>query len=88
MGYGLRTLNIASLNPDSTKATTIQQEIIKELTIDKIHIPMIQEALIAKDLNYMMDSYRIITSEGKRKETGVITGGPEVMINESIQQKT
>ena len=51
MEDGLRTLNIARTNPDSMKETTIQQEIISELTKHKIHIAMIQETNIAKDLN-------------------------------------
>ena len=87
MEGGLRTLNIASLNPDSMKETTIQQEIINGLTKNKMHIAMIQETHIAKDLNYMIDNYRIITSAAeKNKETGVITGGTAIMIHESIQQ--
>ena len=62
MGNGLRTLNIASLNPDSMRETTIRQEIINELTKNKIHIAMIQETHIVRDINYKMDNYRITTS--------------------------
>ena len=87
MEDGLRTLNIERLNPDSMKETTIRQEIINELTKNKIHIAMIQETHIKKDLNYAMGNYSIITSAAeKNKETGVITGGTAVMIHESIQQ--
>ena len=87
MEDGLRTLNIASLNPDTMKETEMQQGIINELTKNKIHIAMIQETHISKDLNYKMDNYRIITSAAeKNKETGVITGGTAILIHESIQQ--
>ena len=66
MENGLRTLNIASLNPDSMKEPTIQQEIIKELTKNRIHIAMVQETHIIKYLNYKMDRYRIITSAAEK----------------------
>ena len=62
MENGLRTLNIASLNPDSFKEHTTQQEIINELTKKKIHIATLQETNVTKDLNYQKDNYRIITS--------------------------
>ena len=76
MEDGLRTLNIASLNPDTMKEIEMQQGIINELTKNKIHIAMIQETHITKDLNYMMGNYRIITSAAERNnETGVVTGG-------------
>ena len=70
MENGLRTLNIASLNPDSMKEATTQQEIINELTKNKIHIAMIQETHIAKDLNYIMGNYRIITSAAEKQGNG------------------
>ena len=48
---------------------------------------MIQEAHIAKDLNYKMGNYRVNTSaEEKQDGNGVVTGGTAVMIHESIQQ--
>ena len=62
MENGPRTLNIASLNPESMREPAIQQEIIKELTKNKIHIAMIQETNIVNDINYKMGNYRIITS--------------------------
>ena len=87
MENGLRTLNIASLNPDSFKEHTTQQDIINELTKKKIHIATLQETNVTKDLNYQKDNYRIITSAaGKNEETKTVTGGVAIMIHESIQQ--
>ena len=87
MENGLRTQNIASLNPDPTEEPTTQQEIIKELAKNKIHIDMIQETRIVENMNYRMDNYRIITyAAEKNKDTNVETGGTAVMIRESIQQ--
>ena len=43
MENGLRTLNIASLNPDSMKEKETRQEIINHLARNKIHIAVIQE---------------------------------------------
>merc|ERR1712112_289535 len=64
-----------------------QQGIINGLAKNKIHIAMIQETHIPKDLNYMMGNYRIITSAAERNnETGLVTGGTAVPIHESIQQ--
>ena len=40
-GNGIRTLNIAGLNPDSTKEPQTQQETTNELTKNKIRIDMI-----------------------------------------------
>ena len=39
MGNGLRTLNIASLSPDSTKGKETQQEIINHLARKKYTLP-------------------------------------------------
>ena len=87
MENGLRTLNIASLNPDSLKEHTTQQEIINELTKRKIHIATIQETKMAKDLSYQKDNYRITTAAAdKNEETKIATGGAAIMIHESIQQ--
>ena len=52
MENGLRTLNIASLNPDSMKEKATHQEIIKGLARNKIHLSTIQETHITKDLSY------------------------------------
>ena len=69
MENGLRTLNIASLNPDSMKEPTTQQEITNELAKNKIHIATIQETRITKSTDYRKDNYRIITSAaGKTKK--------------------
>ena len=87
MENGFRTLNIASLNPDSFKEETTQQEIISELTKRQIHIAAIRETRITANLNYKKDSYRIITaSSDKNKETNTVTGGVAILIHESIQQ--
>ena len=87
MENGLRTLNIASLNPDSMKGKETQQEIINSLARNKIHLATIQETHITTDPSYMMDNYRIITSSAeKHKETGTVTGGTSIMIHESLQQ--
>ena len=45
---GFRTLNIASLKPDSFKEQTTQQEITSELTKRKIHLATIQETRISE----------------------------------------
>ena len=87
MENGLRTLNIASLNPDLMKGKETQQEIINNLTRNKIQIAMIQETHIVTDLSYMMDNYRVITTAAeKHKETGTVTGGTAILIHESLQQ--
>ena len=66
---GLRTLNIASLNPDSMKETEMHHGIVKGLTKNKIQLSAIQETRITRDSSYMMDNYRIITaSSGKMKK--------------------
>ena len=87
MEKGLRTLNIAILNPDSMRGKEMQQEILKDLTKNKIHPAAIQETHITRDCNYMMGNYRVITSAAdKSKETGIATGRTEIMIHEIIQQ--
>ena len=87
MGNGLRALNIASLNPDSMKERETQHGIVKRLTRNRIHLAAIQETHITRDCSYMLDNYRITTSSaGKRKETGIVTGGTAIAINESLHQ--
>ena len=61
MAKGLRTLNIASLNPDSIRGKEMQREIVKGPTKNKIHLEAIQETHITRDCNYMIDNYRVIT---------------------------
>ena len=57
MANGLRTMNIASLNPDSMKEEQMQRDIIKDLTRNKIHIAAIQETHIIQDRDYLLDNY-------------------------------
>ena len=49
MENGLRALNIASLNPDSMRGREMQQEIVKILTKNKIHLAAIQVKHITAD---------------------------------------
>ena len=71
MKNGLRTMNIASLNPGSMKEEQMQREIIKNLMRNKIHIAAIQETHIAQDRDYLLDNNRIITaSSTKSGKTG------------------
>ena len=87
MGNGPRTLNIASLNPDSMKGEETQQEITNKLTRNKIHIAMIQETNISEDRIRIKGIYRIITAASERhKGTGIATGGTAIMIHESLQK--
>ena len=62
MKNGLRTMNIASLNPDSKKEAQMRRDIIKNITRNKIHIAAIQETHITQDRDYLLDNYRIITA--------------------------
>ena len=87
MENGLRTMNIASLSPDSIKEELTQRDIIKDLTRNEIHIAGIQETHIIQGRDYLLDNYRIIPAEAtKRAETGAVQGGSAIMIQESIHQ--
>ena len=87
MPKGLRTMNIASLNPDSMKDEQVQRDIIKDPTRNKIHIAAAQATHITQDRDYILDNYRIITaSSAKREETGVVQGGTEIMLHGRTQQ--
>ena len=87
MKNGLRTMDIASLNPDSAKEEQTQRDIIKNLTRNKIHIAEIQEPHIIQERDYILYNYRIVTAAStKSGKTGAAQGGPEIMIHESIQQ--
>ena len=86
MENGLRTLNIASLNPDSMRETATQQEIVKGLAKKKIHIAEIQDTHITQDKSYMVDNYRIITAANKSEAAGIVTGGAAIMIHERLRQ--
>ena len=86
MKHGLRTTNIASLNPDSTKEEQMQRDIIKDLTRNKIHIAAIQETHIDQDRDYLIDNYRIITAAAtKSAETGAVQGGTAIMVHGGLQ---
>ena len=83
MESGIRTINIASLIPDSMEAAQTQRGIIKNLNMNKIHIAAVHEARITQDGNYILDKYRFSTSSAsERKTTGVVQGGTAVMIRE------
>ena len=66
----------------------MRRDIIKHLTRSKIHISAIQETNVIQDSGNLLDNYRITaeTAASKREETGVVQGGTEIMIHESIQQ--
>ena len=88
MENGLMTLNIASLNPDSTRETPMQKEIVKGLDTNKIHIASIQETHITQDKSYVVENYRIITASADKSEaTGIVTGWAAIMIRESQKQR-
>ena len=87
MENGIRAMNIACLNPDSTKEEQMQMYIIKNLTRSKIHIAAIQETHITQDKDNILGNYRITNAaSAKQEETGVVQGGAEIMINESTKQ--
>ena len=87
MENGLRTMNVASLNPDSMKEERMQRDIIKDLARNKIHIAEIQETHITQYSGYLLDNYMINTASAtKSAETGLVQGGTEIMINASAHQ--
>ena len=49
MENGIRTINIASPNQDSMREATTQQEIVKGLAGNRIHIAAIKETHITQD---------------------------------------
>ena len=72
---GIKSLNIAILNPDSMREATTQQEIVEDLTRNRIRIATIQETHITKDISYLLGNYRVITaSADKNATTGVVSG--------------
>ena len=74
---GLRTLNIAILNPDSMREATMK-EIIKGLARNRIHIAEIQETNITKDRSYIMGNYKIITAAADKNDTtGIVSWGQQ-----------
>ena len=83
----VRALNIASINPDSTKEEQTQRDIIKNLARHRIHIAAIQETHITQARDYLLYNYRVVTeASNKREETGLVQGGKAIMIHESMQQ--
>jgi len=50
------------MNPDHFIASQVQQDITQQLTKKKIHIAIIQETHIPRNLNYEKNGYRIITA--------------------------
>ena len=88
MEKGLRTLNIASVNPDAMRCKEIRKAIVKCLTKNKIHLAEMQETHITRDCNYMVGNYRVITAAAdKNKETGIVTGGTAIMVRGSLPQE-
>ena len=82
MKNGLRTTNIASLNPDSMGEEQMQRDIAKDITRNQIHIAAIRETHIAHDRDYRLDNYRIITEASTMgAEAGAVQGGTSVMIH-------
>ena len=81
---GLRALKIASLNPDSMREATTQQEIVKGLAGNRIHIAEIQETHITQERSFLQDYCRIITEAADKNEaTGVVGGWTSIMIRAS-----
>ena len=84
MENGLRTLNIAGMNPDTMKGEETQQEIINNLARNRINIATIQETNITMDLSCMKDNHRITAAAAeKHKETGIVKGGTSIITHGS-----
>jgi len=63
MKKGLNAISIASLHPDHFATDEVQQDITQQLIKKKIHIAIIQETHIPRNLSYeKKNGYRIITS--------------------------
>merc|ERR1712112_779559 len=62
MRKGLNTLTVVSLNPDHFITDQAQQDITQQLAKNKVHIAVIQETLIPRNLNYEKNGYRVIKS--------------------------
>ena len=63
----MNNLSVVILNPDHCIAPQIQQDIAQQLMKNKIHIALIQETNIPRNLNYERNGYRIITSAATPK---------------------
>ena len=82
----LRAINIASVNPDSTKVEQTQWGIITNLTRNITKIEAIQETHIAQGIKYTMEKYRAITVAAVKKDTDAIAqGGVAIAIHESAK---
>ena len=87
MGNGLRAMNIAILNPDSTKEGEMVRDIANDLTRIPIRLAAIRETHITHGRHYIVDNYRAAASSATKKEkTGVARGGTEVAIRERTKQ--
>ena len=62
MKKGISAISVVSLNPDHFITDEVQQDITQQLIKKKIHIEIIQETHIPRNLNYGKNGYRIITS--------------------------
>ena len=62
MEKGLNTLSVVSLNPGHFITNQVRRDITQQLTKRKIHIALIQETHIPRDLQYAKNEYCIITS--------------------------
>merc|ERR1712112_186890 len=62
MKKGLNTLTVVSLNPDHFITDQVQQDITQQLTKNKVHIAIIQETHIPRNIDNGKNGYRIITS--------------------------
>ena len=88
MQNAIRTMNTASLNPDSVKEEEqTHRDITKDLDRGKIHISAIEETHIAQGRRYLLENYRVATESATHPEkAGVVKGGTAVAIRESAKQ--
>ena len=83
MDKGIRTLNIASLNPDSAKEEQAHRDIVTNLIRNRIHIAGIRETHVKQDRFCLLGNYRIINTSARKSETaGVVQGGAAILIHE------
>jgi len=71
---GTNILNVASLNPDHFTTTETQNDIIQQLTQQKIHIAAIQETHIPRNHSFKRRNYKIINSAAIQTGTCKTTG--------------
>jgi len=89
---GIRSLSIASINPDNFILEKAQTEITEMLLRNKIHIEAIQETHIPRDLNYKLNGYRIITTaeiqgnkEHDHPNRGLSTAGVAILVHGELE---